>query len=145
MYPAALHRFPTQTIHSSQVFERWFFQNQSKIINKVTKNETETKLKTWNRFVPNRLTIFSVDCCRWRQIYLDYSYLLDHSSALRAQFLNNDSRWKKRLNRFKRCFVRSYRQYISHYKILQHQTSPYPFSKQFCLMLRTVKCDLVSE
>ena len=100
MYPAALHRIPTQAVDSSQVFERWILK-QPKIINKITKSWDKNTLKIWNRFVPNRPTIFSLDCCRPRQLYLDQYYLLDESSALYAQFLNHESR-RKRLNRFKR-------------------------------------------
>ena len=38
MYPAALHKIPTQTADSSQVFERWLLQKQPKMINKMTKS-----------------------------------------------------------------------------------------------------------
>ena len=99
MYPAALHRFPTQTVDSSQIFERWILQKQSKIINKMTKSWQKTQLKIWNRFFPERPTIFSLDCCRWSQLYLSKYYLLHQSSALYAQILNNESP-RKRLNRF---------------------------------------------
>ena len=37
MYPAALHKIPTQTFDSSQVFERRILQKQPKMINKLTK------------------------------------------------------------------------------------------------------------
>ena len=37
MYPAALHKVPTQTVDSSQVFERWILQKQPKMINEMTK------------------------------------------------------------------------------------------------------------
>ena len=38
MYPAAMHKFPTQTVDSSQVFERLIFQKHPKLINKITKS-----------------------------------------------------------------------------------------------------------
>ena len=38
LYPAALHKVASQTIHSSQVFERWILQNQPEIIIKIKKN-----------------------------------------------------------------------------------------------------------
>ena len=41
MYPAALHRIPSQTIDSSQVFEKWILQKQPKMITKMA--------KTWDR------------------------------------------------------------------------------------------------
>ena len=37
MYPTAPHKIPTQTVDSSQVFERWIRQKQSKMINKTDK------------------------------------------------------------------------------------------------------------
>ena len=38
MHPAALHKIPTQTVGSSQVFERSILQRQRKVINKMTKS-----------------------------------------------------------------------------------------------------------
>ena len=38
MYPAALHKIPTQTFASSQVYERWNLQKQPMMINKMTKS-----------------------------------------------------------------------------------------------------------
>ena len=37
MSPAALHKNPTQTVDSSQVFERWILQKQPGMINKKNK------------------------------------------------------------------------------------------------------------
>ena len=101
MYPASLHRNSTQTVDSSQVFERRILQKKPKIINKIRKTWDKTQLKIWNRFVPGRPAIFSLDCCRQRKFYLDFSYLPDQSSALYAQFFNDESR-RKRLNCFER-------------------------------------------
>ena len=70
MYPAALHKFPTQTVDSSHVSEKCVLQKQPKMINKLTKVGTETQSAILNRFVPNRPKISSFDCCRQRQIYL---------------------------------------------------------------------------
>ena len=100
MYAAALHRIPTQILDSSHVFETRIPQKERKIIKKITKSWYKNT-KIWNRFVPNRPTIFSLDCCRQRHFYLDQNYLVDQSSALYAQFHNNEFR-RKRLNRFKR-------------------------------------------
>ena len=38
MYPAALNKIPTQTVDSSQVFEKWILQKHSKMITKMTKS-----------------------------------------------------------------------------------------------------------
>ena len=38
MYPAGLHKIPTQIVDSSQVFERLSLQKQPKMINKMTKS-----------------------------------------------------------------------------------------------------------
>ena len=50
MYPAALHKIPTQTVDSSQVFKRWILQKQPKMINKMT--------KSWDKPVPYRWLCF---------------------------------------------------------------------------------------
>ena len=38
MYPTALYKVPTQTVDSSQVFERRILQKQPKMINRMTKS-----------------------------------------------------------------------------------------------------------
>ena len=57
---------------------------------------TKIQLKIWNRFVPNSPPIFSLDCCRPRQFYLDNFYLLDQSFVLYGQGCNNESRKKNK-------------------------------------------------
>ena len=71
MYPAALHRNPTQTVDASQVFERSIIRNQPNIFQKITESWDKNIIKIWNKFVPNRPTIFYLDCCHQRQFYLD--------------------------------------------------------------------------
>ena len=87
MYPGELHKIPTETIDSSQVFERLILQKQPKIINKITKAGTKTHLKIWNSFVPNSTTIVSLDFCPQRQYYLEFFYIPDHSTVLYARFV----------------------------------------------------------
>ena len=70
MYPAALHKIPTQTVDSSQIFESLILQNQPKLIKKTTKFGTGTQSVIWKKFVPNRTKISSRDC-RERHICLD--------------------------------------------------------------------------
>ena len=38
MYPATLHKIPTPTVDSSQVFERRYLQKQPKMVNRMTKS-----------------------------------------------------------------------------------------------------------
>ena len=38
MFPTEMHKIPTQTVDSSQVFERSILQKQQKLINKLTKS-----------------------------------------------------------------------------------------------------------
>ena len=45
MYPAALHKNPTKTVDSSQVFEKRFFPKQRKITNKTTKKSDKNIIK----------------------------------------------------------------------------------------------------
>ena len=64
MYPAALHKIPTQTVDSAQSLEKWNLQKQQKKINKMK----ETQSAIWNTFVPNKTKISSLDCYRQRHI-----------------------------------------------------------------------------
>ena len=68
---AGLHKISTQTDDSSKVSERWILKKQPKKTTKSQKFGTKTQLTIWKRFVPNRPTIFSLDCCRQRQFFLD--------------------------------------------------------------------------
>ena len=58
MYPAALHKSPTQTVDSSQVFERWIFQKQPKMINKMTKSWDRNKISDLERVCPKHARDF---------------------------------------------------------------------------------------
>ena len=76
MYPAALNKIPTvdsseETVDSSQVFEKWILQNIQRWSTKEQKVGTEPQSAIWDRFVPNRIKISFLDCCRQRQFYLD--------------------------------------------------------------------------
>ena len=51
MYPAALHKFPAQTVDLLQIFERRILQRQREMINKMTKSWDRIQSAIWNRFV----------------------------------------------------------------------------------------------
>ena len=95
MYPAALHQISTQTVDSSEVFEKIILQKQPQIISKIKINGTKAQLMIWNKFVPNRTMIFSGGFCRQRQFYLEDVYLPDQLCVLTTQFPNIES-WKKK-------------------------------------------------
>ena len=59
MYPAALHKVPTKTNDSSQVFERLILQKHPKMINKVT--------KSWDR---NTISVLEQVCPKQAQDFL---------------------------------------------------------------------------
>ena len=69
MYPAALHKIPTQTVDSSQVFEKWIVQKQSKMIKK--------KMKSWDR---PKITDLEQVCLKEDQDFL--SWLLSSKTFL---------------------------------------------------------------
>ena len=69
MYPAALHKIPTQTVDSSQVFERWILQKQLKMINQMT--------KSWDR---NTISDLEQVCPKQAQDFL--SWLLSSKTIL---------------------------------------------------------------
>ena len=101
MYPAALHRIPTQTVDSSQIFENWLLQKHPKMINKMT--------KSWAR---NTIGYLEQVCLK--QAHDVFSWLLSSKTYLPTQLLLSwsvicllrsisqiDTR-RKRLNNFKR-------------------------------------------
>ena len=61
MYPAALHKIPTQTVYSSQVFERWILQKQPKKITKMTKSWDKNTISYLEQVFPKQ----SQDILSW--------------------------------------------------------------------------------
>ena len=94
MYPTALHKIPTQTDDTSQVFERRILNKQPNILNKICNSCDKNTTKDLEQVFPNMPTIFFLHCYCQRQVYIDYHYLHDQSSVLYAQFLNKET-WKK--------------------------------------------------
>ena len=58
MYPAALHKIPTQTVDSSQIFERWILQKQPKMINKMTKSWDKNTISDLEQVCPKQAQVF---------------------------------------------------------------------------------------
>ena len=56
MYHAALHRFPTHILDSSQVFEKWILQKQPKIFNNILKGWDKNTIKDLEQVCPNKQT-----------------------------------------------------------------------------------------
>ena len=52
MYPAALHKIPTQTVDSSQVLVKCIRQKQPQIIKSITKNWDENTIKDLEHVCP---------------------------------------------------------------------------------------------
>ena len=71
MYHGALHKIPTQTVDSSQVYERWILQKQPQMINKMTKKWDRITISDLEQVCPKQAKTSSVDCCRQRHFYLD--------------------------------------------------------------------------
>ena len=105
---AALHRIPTQTLDSSQVFERWVLQKKQKIINKITKCWEKNTIKDLEHVCPKKAHDFfswllsSKTILPWLILSSWTVICLD---ALYAQFLKKESR-RKKLNSFKRFIFR---------------------------------------
>ena len=59
MYPAERQKIPTQTVDSSQVFEKWILQKQPKIINKMTKHCDKNTIKNLEQVCSFTTTISS--------------------------------------------------------------------------------------
>ena len=54
MYPAALHKIPTQTVDSSQVFAKCIRQKQPLIIKNITKNWDKNTIKDLEQVCPKQ-------------------------------------------------------------------------------------------
>ena len=71
MYPAKLHKTPTQTVQSSQAFKRWILQKHPKMINKITKSWDKNTIIDLEQVCPREEQDFLSWLCRQGQIYLD--------------------------------------------------------------------------
>ena len=78
MYPVALHKIPTQTVDSSQVFESWILQKHPKMNNKMT--------KSWDR---NTISDLEQVCPKQEQDFL--SWLLSSKTILSRSILTSSS------------------------------------------------------
>ena len=58
MYPAALHKLPTQTVDSSQVFENGILQKQPMMINKMTKRWDRITISDLKQVCPKQAQDF---------------------------------------------------------------------------------------
>ena len=58
MYPAALHKIPTQTVDSSQVSERWILQKHPKMITKMTKSCDRDTISDLEQLFPKQAQDF---------------------------------------------------------------------------------------
>ena len=54
MYPAALHKIPTNTVDSSQVLSKRIRQNQPQIIKSITKIWDKNKIKDLEQVCPKQ-------------------------------------------------------------------------------------------
>ena len=52
MYPATLHKFPTQTVGLSQVLAKSILQKQAQIIKSITKNWEKNTIKDLEQVSP---------------------------------------------------------------------------------------------
>ena len=141
MYPAALHKIPTQIRDSSHVFERWILQKHPKMINKITKR--------WDR---NTISDLEQVCPKQAQYFL--SWLLSSKAILPSLMLSSwtvicflssisqNECYSKIMSSWKNWISRRHK-YNKHVQNLQMLHSP--ISVHLCLPLGTVKPCFVSE
>ena len=116
MNPAALHRIPTQTVISSQVFERWILQKQPKILNKTKKSCGKNTINGLDQVCPKQ----AHDFLAWllsSKTFLPTIILSSWSIICLVRSISQYWVSKKRIESFQQIFVRRYWQYISHYKL----------------------------
>ena len=54
MYPAALHKFPTQTVDSSEVLAKCIRQKQPQIMKSITRNWDKNTIKDLEQVCPKQ-------------------------------------------------------------------------------------------
>ena len=54
MYPAALHKFPTQTVDSSEVLAKCIRQKQQQIMKSITRNSDKNTSKDLEQVCPKQ-------------------------------------------------------------------------------------------
>ena len=139
MYPAALHKYPTQTVDSSQVFERWILQKQPKMINKMTKSWDKNTISDLEQFCPKQ----AKDFLSWLLSSEPILPRLILSSWSVICFQSSTSQNEKKTCRVERVNLVVNTNTKNTYKFLQMLHSP--FSVQVCFPLGTVKPCFVSE
>ena len=143
MYPAVSHKNPSQKVSSSQVFERWIFQKQQKIINKMTKSSDQNTIEGLEQLCPKR----NHDFLCWMLTSETQSHrLLVSSWSVICLLCSISQNWtlRKRLNDFERFkFVDTDKTF----RKANFTTISGTFSSKQTLLLAicTLKEDLVSE
>ena len=116
MYPAAIHRIPTQTVDSSKDFERWILQKQPKIINKMTKSGDKITIKDLEQVCPKQ----AHDFLSWLlsskiilpRLIMSTSLVISFGRSLSQKWIS-----KKRIESLQKIYFQRNWQYISHYKL----------------------------
>ena len=137
-----MHKTPTQTVDSSQVFERWILQKQLKMINK--------KIKSWDR---NTISDLEQVCLEHDQDFL--SWLLSSKTFLSRLFLSSSSvicfvssisrneRYRKKSRRVEGIKLVVNRNTINSYKIYKRCIADSPYT--FAFISARLKSRFVSE
>ena len=114
MNRAALHRFPSQTVDSLQIFERWLLQNQPIIIAWMTKSWDKKTVRFLEEDWPNQdhdflswLSSSNIDLAIWMLFIWSVISLIRSTTQKRAS---------KKVASFWKICMRRYWQKIWHYK-----------------------------
>ena len=89
MYPVALHKTPTQTVDSSQVFGKCIRQKQPQIIKSIAKNWDENKIKDPEKVCPKQHHNFPQRFDRQRQFCPNWNYQCDQASSFERSKIPN--------------------------------------------------------
>ena len=142
MYPAALHKNPTQTVDSSQVFERWILQKHPKMINKMTKRWDKNTISDLEQVCPKQ----DQDSLSWLlSSKTNLSRLILSSSSVNcfvSSIFQNEC-YREKARRVERIKLVENTNTINTFKIKKKLHSS--FSEHLCFPLGTVKPCSVSE
>ena len=104
MYPAALHKYPTLTVSSSQILAKYIRQKQPQLTKSITRN-WDKKVKILNKFVPNKTTISFQSFDRQRQFYPNWYFPWDQASGFERSKIKNECYQKTFINSKKNQLV----------------------------------------
>ena len=134
-------RFSPKQLAHHQFLKDEFPKSNHSYSTKSQKVGTKTLVKIRNRFVSNRPTFLSLDCCCQRQVYPNF-FISSWSISCLVRSLSEYWILKKNIGRFWKIKIRRHWQHISQNKLHNFKWCNIQWS---AVMLCPMKCSFLSE